>query len=79
MKVLRWSAAAALAAMVCAAPSFANDELSAMKASMDNMKIEMEAMRAQMAAEREALRSNAGGAPEGFFVDCLNLTFGIFM
>ena len=65
MKVLRWSAAAALAAMVCAAPSFANDDLSAMKASLDNMKIEMEAMRSQLNAEREALRSNAGGAPEG--------------
>ncbi len=65
MQVLRWSAAAALAAMVCAAPSFANDDLSAMKASLDNMKIEMEAMRSQLNAEREALRSNAGGAPEG--------------
>ena len=64
MQVLRWSAAAALAAMVSVAPSFANDEMSAMKASMDNMKIEMEAMRSQLAAEREALRANAGGAPE---------------
>jgi hypothetical protein len=65
MKILRWGVAAALAAVVGAAPSFADDELSAMKASMDNMKIEMEAMRSQLAAEREALRSNAGGAPEG--------------
>ena len=64
MQILRWSAAAALAAMVSVAPSFANDEMSAMKASMDNMKIEMEAMRSQLAAEREALRANAGGAPE---------------
>ena len=77
MQILRWSAAAALAAMVSVAPSFANDEMSAMKASMDNMKIEMEAMRSQLAAEREALRANAGGAPEGLLSAKGNATIRI--
>ena len=77
MQVLRWSAAAALAAMVSLAPSFAGDDLSAMKASMDNMKIEMEAMRSQLNAEREALRANAGGAPEGILSAKGNATLRI--
>ena len=77
MQVLRWSAAAALAAIVSLTPSYAGDDLSAMKASMDNMKIEMEAMRSQLNAEREALRSNAGGAPEGILSAKGNATLRI--
>lgn len=59
MQILRWGAAAALAAVVNVAPSAAGDDLAAMRASMDNMRAEM----AMLAEQRAALRGAAGGAP----------------
>lgn len=66
MKVFRWGVSAIAAVLLAGGSSFAGntDELSAMKATMENMKQEMEAMRATISAEREAMRANAGGAPE---------------
>lgn len=40
------------------------NEMDTMKATMDNMKQEMEVMRSTMASECDAMRANAGGAPE---------------
>lgn len=65
MQVLRLGFLAMLIAAVAMSGSFANDDLASMKAAMESMKSEMDVMRADMVAEREAIRSNAGGAPDG--------------
>ncbi len=66
MKVTRWGTSAIAALLLASGVSFAGDtdDLNSMKATMENMKQEMETMRSSMASEREALRANAGGAPE---------------
>lgn len=65
MNVIRWGVSAAVAMLVVAGSSFAsNDEVESMKETMANMKQEIASMNATIAAERDAMRASAGGAPE---------------